>query len=149
MNKEEFLKAIMELPKVETINPISAMNSINIDDLMSAVDRLNKVPDYNDLLKENKKLQEELKCTIGIVEHNRIISEKNKETHQLKDNWNKLKEKTNEGIRICRNKGYDLVFDIEEIPKEELDDFLSYLAFQVMEQLIINIEQGSDSNVKD
>lgn len=74
---------------------------------------------------------------------------KNKETHQLKDNWNKLKEKTNEGIRICRNKGYDLVFDIEEIPKEELDDFLSYLAFQVMEQLIINIEQGSDSNVKD
>lgn len=92
MNKEEFLKAIMELPKVETINPISAMNSINIDDLMSAVDRLNKVPDYNDLLKENKKLQEELKCTIGIVEHNRIISEKNKETHQLKDNWIKLKE---------------------------------------------------------
>lgn len=92
MNKEEFLKAIMELPKVETINPISAMNSINIDDLMSAVDRLNKVPDYNDLLKENKKLQEELECTIGIVEHNRIISEKNKEIHQLKDNWNKLRE---------------------------------------------------------
>lgn len=76
MNKEEFLKAIMELPKVETINPISAMNGINVDDLMSAIDRLNKVPDYNDLLKENKKLQEELKCTIGIVEHNRIISEK-------------------------------------------------------------------------
>ena len=92
MNKEEFLKAIMELPKVETINPISAMNSINIDDLMSAVDRLNKAPDYNDLLKENKKLQEELECTIGIVEHNRIISEKNKEIHQLKDNWNKLRE---------------------------------------------------------
>ena len=92
MNKEEFLKAIMELPKVETINPISAMNSINIDDLMSAVDRLNKVPDYNDLLKENKKLQEELKFTIGIVEYNRIISEKNKEIHQLKDNWIKLKE---------------------------------------------------------
>lgn len=90
MNKEEFLKAIMELPKVETINPISAMNSINIDDLMSAVDRLNKAPDYNDLLKENKKLQEELKYTIGIVEHNRIISEKNKEIHQLKEKVNKL-----------------------------------------------------------
>lgn len=90
MNKEEFLKAIMELPKVETINPISAMNSINIDDLMSAVDRLNKAPDYDDLLKENKKLQEELKYTIGIVEHNRIISEKNKEIHQLKEKVNKL-----------------------------------------------------------
>ena len=65
MNKEEFLKAIMELPKAETINPISTMDSININDLMSAVDRLNKIPDYNGLLKENK---------------------------QLKDNWNKLKD---------------------------------------------------------
>ena len=59
MDKEEFLKAIMELPKIETDNPISTMNSINVDDLMSAVDRLNKVPDYNDLLKENKKLKEQ------------------------------------------------------------------------------------------
>lgn len=54
MTKEEFLKAIMELPKIETNNPISAMNCINVDDLMNAIDRLNKVPDYNDLLKENK-----------------------------------------------------------------------------------------------
>lgn len=37
-----------------------------------------------ELEQENKQLQEELKCTIGIVEHNRIISEKNKEIHQLK-----------------------------------------------------------------
>lgn len=57
MTKEEFLKAIMELPKVATNNPISAMNGINVDDLMSAIDRLNKVPDYNDLLKENKQLK--------------------------------------------------------------------------------------------
>ena len=35
-------------------------------------------------------LQEELECTIGIVEHNRIISEKNKEIHQLKEKVNKL-----------------------------------------------------------
>lgn len=30
MNKEELLKAIMELPKVETNNPISAMNAIKL-----------------------------------------------------------------------------------------------------------------------
>lgn len=60
MNKEEFLKAIMELPKVETDNPISTMNSINVDDLMSVVDKLNKVPDYNDLIKENKKLKKQV-----------------------------------------------------------------------------------------
>jgi len=52
-----------------------------------------KLYDYTmNLQKENKQLQEELKFTIGIVEHNRIISGKNKEIHQLKDNWIKLKE---------------------------------------------------------
>ena len=35
-----------------------------------------------DLEEQRKKLQEELEYTIGIVEHNRIISEKNKEIHQ-------------------------------------------------------------------
>lgn len=61
------------------------------------------------LQRENKQLHEELEWAIGIVEHNRIIGEKNKEIHQLKEkldcdlqwalkyekqvgNWNKLKE---------------------------------------------------------
>ncbi len=69
MNKEELLKEIMRLPKVETINSTSAMNVINVDDLMSAVNRFDRVPDYNDLLKENQ---------------------------ELKDNWNKLREWTKE-----------------------------------------------------
>lgn len=60
MNKEELLKEIMKLPKAETINPISTMNSINVDDLMSAVDRLNKVPTYDELLKENRQLKKGL-----------------------------------------------------------------------------------------
>lgn len=57
MGKEEILKAIMELPKAET-NIISAMNSISVDDLMCAIDKINKVPTYGELLKENKKQQE-------------------------------------------------------------------------------------------
>ena len=65
MNKEELLKANMKIPKEKPNIPITTMNSINVDDLTSAVDRLNEVPNYNDLLKENK---------------------------QLKDNWNKLRE---------------------------------------------------------
>lgn len=68
MNKEEFLKAIMELSKEETINPISTMNSINVDDLMSAIDRLNKVPTYDELLKENKKQKEVIDKVIEIIE---------------------------------------------------------------------------------
>lgn len=72
MNKEEFLKAIMELSKVETINPISTINSINVDDLMSAIDRLNKVPTYDELLKENKKQKEVIDKAIEYVEEHRI-----------------------------------------------------------------------------
>lgn len=68
------------------------------------VERMQKC--INELLQENKQLQEELECTIGIVEHNRIISEKNKEIHQLKDNWSKLKEWLEKelGDRINPNK---------------------------------------------
>lgn len=60
MNKEELLKEIMKLPKVETINSISVMNAINVDDLMTVIDRFDKVPDYNDLLKENEELKQQI-----------------------------------------------------------------------------------------
>ena len=58
MNKEEFLKAIESVPKTDSINPISAYNSINVEDLANAVDRFKKVPTYNELLKENQKYKE-------------------------------------------------------------------------------------------
>lgn len=58
MNKEEFIKAIENVPKTDSINPISAYNSINVEDLANAVDRLKKVPTYDELLKENKKYKE-------------------------------------------------------------------------------------------
>ena len=58
MNKEEFLKAIENIPKTDSINPISAYNSINVEDLANAVDRFKKVPTYDELLKENQKYKE-------------------------------------------------------------------------------------------
>lgn len=90
------------------------------------------------LIKENEQLKRN--CNIG----NENLNFYREEYKKLEDNWNKLKEKVNEGMRVYRNRSYDLVFDIEEISKEDLNEFISYLAFQVMEQLIINIEQGSD-----
>lgn len=77
------------------------------------------------LQQENKQLEEELKYTIRIVEHNRIISEKNKEIHQLKDNWNKLKE------YIRKNIIYDDV-GMKIIDPSPLEDYIQEL------------EQGSD-----
>lgn len=73
MNKEELLKEIMKLPKAETINPIITMNSINVDDLMSAVDRLNKVPTYDELLKENKRQREVINNFLDIVDKSKML----------------------------------------------------------------------------
>lgn len=92
----------------------------------------------DEIIKENEQLKRN--CNIG----NENLNFYREEYKKLEDNWNKLKEKVNEGMRVYRNRSYDLVFDIEEISKEDLNEFISYLAFQVMEQLIINIEQGSD-----
>ena len=58
MNKKEFLKAIENVPKIDSINPISAYNSINVEDLANAVDRFKKVHTYDELLKENKQYKE-------------------------------------------------------------------------------------------
>lgn len=58
MEKEEILKAIMELPRLKANNPISAMVGISVDELMSAVDRFDKIPTYDELLRENKKQKE-------------------------------------------------------------------------------------------
>ena len=86
---------------------------------------------YFSLKQENQQLQEELECTIGIVEHNRIISEKNKEIHQLKDNWIKLKEiaKSQSGFKKRADLKGGLWF--------EIDDLLDKMQ---------ELEKGSDSN---
>ena len=74
MNKEELLKAIESVPKIDSINPISAYNSINVEDLANAVDRFKKVPTYDELLKENKKYKELIDKAIEYINDNLIIS---------------------------------------------------------------------------
>ena len=68
MNKEEFLKAIENVTKTDSINPISAYNSINVEDLANAVDRFKKVPTYDELLKENQKYKEVIEKAIEYIE---------------------------------------------------------------------------------
>ena len=69
--KEEILKAINELPKVKSDNPISTMNGINVNDLMDAVERFDKVPTYQQLLEENKSLQSQLKAKEEVIKEAR------------------------------------------------------------------------------
>lgn len=100
----------------------------------------NSLFEYIDKLQqENKQLKEELKFTIGIVEHNRIISEKNKKIHQLKDNWNKLKEY----IREAELKEFEKSF-CKRYSKTftQVEIIVCNMILDKMQEL----EQGSDSN---
>lgn len=60
MNKEGFLKVISEVPKIKINSCIAAYNSINVEDLANAVDRFKRIPNYNDLLRENTNLEQAL-----------------------------------------------------------------------------------------
>lgn len=91
------------------------------------------------LQQENKQLKEELEYTIGIVKHNRIINEKNKEIHQLKDNWNKLKEYIKETKLKEFEKSYGKRFGKTFIQAEII---VCNMILDKMKEL----EQGSDSN---
>lgn len=83
--------------------------------------------------------KKELECTIGIVEHNRIISKKNKEIHQLKDNWNTLKEYIKETklkeFEKSYGKRYGKTFTQAEV-----------VVCNMILDKMIKLEQGSDSN---
>lgn len=116
MNKEELLKEIMKLPKIETNNPISAMNGINVDDLMSAVDRLNKIPDYNDLLKENKELKKQLEDS-----NEKIILLQASEPML---NYKKALEETQQKEFINYLEGYLDLFDYDQISYDMIEEIL-------------------------
>lgn len=74
MNKEEFLKAIENVTKTDSINPISAYNSINVEDLANAVDRFKKVPTYDELLKENQELKEDISFCLHSIKQEKEMS---------------------------------------------------------------------------
>lgn len=135
MNKEE-IKRQLKLSKQQNKNErydylCSQFNCVNYAiklekytiKLQQETKRLNgAIQTYDILLKanaeENKQLKEELEYTIGIVEHNRIISEKNKEIHQLKDNWNKLKECLKDVMNSSNGDDKDFVETILNIIQE-------------------------------
>ena len=72
MNKEEidnlenYLKNI--LPKSKSTLSISAFGSVDLEDLMNNIKQLKKVPNYNDLLKENVKLKGKLEEKQKIID---------------------------------------------------------------------------------
>lgn len=73
MSKEDLLKAMLELTNTETHNAVGTYGSVNVDDLMAAYDRLNKVPTYDDLLRENKRQKEIIDMFLDKVDRNKML----------------------------------------------------------------------------
>lgn len=88
---------------------------------------------------------EDITKTLGLDE-NTLFDDVKVCVKSLKDNWNKLKEQINNSGKVFRNRCYDLVCDIDEVPKEQLTDFVTYLAYESMEALIKKVElEGSEN----
>lgn len=163
MNKEEFLKAIMELPKAETINPISAMNSINIDDLMSVIDRLNKTPTYDELLKENKKLKMINEEYERLNKENyrgfKIINVQEYDIYELlsyKNNWNKLKEYINKMHEYFLYTNVNEIYKQSMKPDNQFPNLFNLSELNASDRILSSIckkiqelEQGSDKDGSD
>ena len=126
--KDVFMELFNEMINWREESKILRENAEHNDKVVDKVNWENML-----LKKENKQLQEELECTIGIVEHNRIISEKNNEIHQLKDKISKI-----ETLIINHN------CDTGDIYYKYNSRFLK----SELKQRILDIvyEQGSDSN---
>lgn len=73
MSKKDLLKVMLELINTETHNAVSTYGSVDVDDLMAAYDRLNKVPTYDDLLRENKRQKEIIDMFLDKVDRHKML----------------------------------------------------------------------------
>lgn len=63
---EKYLKSLPKISNNMSI-PITTNIGINMDDLMNAVKKFKKVPIYDELLRENKKLKQKLEQRDNII----------------------------------------------------------------------------------
>ena len=57
----------MNIPVEKNNNCLSSYGSINVDDLIDSIKELRKVPTYDELLRENEKLKEQLQQKEDII----------------------------------------------------------------------------------
>lgn len=122
MNVDEFDELINTIPRVESDNSISSMDSLNVEDLRNAVERLKKIPTYQDLLKENK----ELKNLNRIYEE--IISD-DKENYKLfSSEIKQLKNQQKEFIEYLDN-------EIKRFEEENIYKPLQIMALETLKHI--------------
>ena len=64
---DNLVDEIMNIPVEKNNNCLSSYGSINVDDLIDSIKELRKVPTYDELLRENKKLKEQLQQKEDII----------------------------------------------------------------------------------
>ena len=64
---DKLVDEIMNIPCEKNNNCLSTYGSINVDDLISNIKEFRKIPIFDNLLKENKKLKEQLKQKQDII----------------------------------------------------------------------------------
>lgn len=70
MNKEEFdvlVNDILKIPQPKEELSVSAMASINAEELRQVIEAFNKIPDYNLLIKDNLKKDKEIERLNNII----------------------------------------------------------------------------------
>ena len=65
-NLESYLKN--ELPKIEPTIPITNFGSVDLENLMDSIKQFKKVPTFDELLRENKRLREQLEEKDKIID---------------------------------------------------------------------------------
>ena len=142
MNKEEFLKAIENVPKTDSINSISSYNSINIEDLANAVNRFKKVATYDELLKENQKLKE--KYENAVADYETTMSELQELKKQVEEYQEEL-EKADSITQSCIFNGkkeseisYRKCLNMLEKHKNQQKEFISYLENEIKSSLALD-----------
>lgn len=106
---DNLVDEIMNIPVEKNNNCLSSYGSINVDDLIDSIKELRKVPTYDELLRENEKLKEQLKQKEDIINKAKEFIEKhNERAGKLYYKYNNkylLSEIKEDLLEILDNKG--------------------------------------------
>ena len=106
---DNLVDEIMNIPVEKNNNCLSSYGSINVDDLIDSIKELRKVPTYDELLRENEKLKEQLQQKEDIINKAKeFIKKHNEKAGKLYYKYNNkylLSEIKEDLFEILDNKG--------------------------------------------
>ena len=106
---DNLVDEIMNIPVEKNNNCLSSYGSINVDDLIDSIKELRKVPTYDELLRGNKQLKEQLQQKENIISKAKeFVKKHNERAGKLYYKYNNkylLSEIKEDLLEILDNKG--------------------------------------------